>query len=192
MNDLPEGRDNFYDDRGRLTEPDGEIVEFAPRDGADVVALMPSRAYVERRTQRYRAISLLAVVVAAAGCGVHWLMERPAEIGGYVILIAFTALIAALGVRIWNATIRSAIILQIGRELDVRIATLRLRIDTRRGERLGLKASGDGELWKVYRLDPSGRPSLKFKLARAAFPALPAFFTERIAERWTDLDADEA
>ena len=179
-------QEGLYDDFGRLREPDGQVVELRGKADERVVALMPSRAYVEARSVRYRTLAAIGLAVSVAGCLVHWLATRRGDVGGYLIAVGFAAVGIGLATRIWNATMRAAIVLTIRPRLRLKVATVKLNVNTRLGEKLGLARSPDGRFWQVYHVD-RGRARLKLKLSAVAFPDLPTFFRDTLGDMWTDV-----
>jgi len=184
-NQVPQEQ-GLYDEFGRLREPDGQVVELRSKDGARVVALMPSRTYVQARSVRYRKLAALGLAVSVAACVVHWMATRRGDVGSYVIAVAFAAVAIALASRIWNATIRAAIVLTVRPHLRLKVATVKLDVNTRLGEKLGLSRSADDRFWQLYHVD-RGRARLKLKLSAVAFPDLPGFFRDTLGDMWTDV-----
>jgi len=178
--------EGLYDDFGRLREPDGQVVELRGKAGERVVALMPTRSYVEARSVRYRKLAAVGLAVSVAACLVHWLVTRRGDVGGYLIAVGFAAVGVGLASRIWNATMRAAIVLTVRPHLCLKVATVKLNVNTRLGEALGLARSADGRFWQLYHVDRD-RARLKLKLSAAAFPDLPAFFRDTIPDMWTDV-----
>lgn len=182
--------DQIYDEHGRLTEPDGQVILLRRSEEESTWVLMPARAYVEGRSVRYRNYCGAAIVLSLAGCLVHWLVVRPQDVGGYVITTAFVALTAALALKVWNSAIRAGIVVTVGRRVRISIATVKLLVHPMLHERLGLSRSKDGRYWRLYHIDPAQK-RMKFMLAHEAFPTLPEFLKKIIADTLIDLDAAE-
>ena len=169
----------------------GQVVELKRTEKETVFALMPTRAYVEARSVRYRTLCLVAILATGVACLVHWLVRRPDTPDAYVIAVALAALAMALALKTWNATIRAGIVLTVGRRVRFRIATIKLTVHPMLGEKLGLARSANGRLWNICHVD-RGRPRLKFRLAVEAFPGLPAFFNQTLPDAWQDMrEADD-
>lgn len=180
--------DQIYDDRGRLTEPDGQVILLRRSGEESTWVLMPERVYVEARAGRYRNYCGAALGLALVGCLVHWLVVRPQDLGGYVITTAFVALAAALALKIWNSAIRAGLLVTVGRRVRLSIATVKLLVHPMLQERLGVSRSEDGRFWRLYHIEPGGK-RMKFMLAREAFPRLPEFLKKTVGESLVDLDA---
>jgi len=180
--------DQIYDDRGRLTKPDGQMLTLRKTDDETVTCLMPSGAYIRTRSVRYRSWCLWAGALAVLGSAAHWLIVRPETIDAYVLAVPCVTVFMALAVRIWNATLRAGITLNVGRRVRVAIATVKFTVHPMLHERLGLRRSDDGQLWEIYHVDPARRrPQLRLKLSHDAFPTLPDFLDKTLGETWEDL-----
>jgi hypothetical protein len=178
--------DQIYDDHGRLTEPDGQMLTLRKTDDETIYCLMPTRAYVRSRSVRYRSWCLWAMGLTVLGCATHWLIVRPETIDTYVLTVPCVTVFMALAVRIWNASMRAGITLKVGRRVRVTIATVKFTVHPMLHERLGLKLSDDGQLWEIYHIDPAQR-RLRLKLSHAAFPTLPKFLDQTLGDAWEDL-----
>jgi hypothetical protein len=180
--------DQIYDQDGRLKEPDAQILLLRQSQDESVWVLMPTHAYVEAHTGRYRNYCGAALGLTFLGCLIHWLVTKPADLGGYVITTAFVALAAALALKIWNSAMRAGIVVTVGRRLQVSITAVKLLVHPMLGERLGLSRSKDGRLWQLHHIQPT-RTRLRFMVAHDAFPTLPQFLRDTVKESLVDLDA---
>ena len=180
--------EQIYDEHGRLTEPDGQMILLRQSDEESTWVLMPTRAYVAARTVRYRTYCGAAILLSAAGCLVHWLVVQPEDAGGYIILTAFVALTAALALKVWNKAIRAGLVVTVGRRVRLSIATVKVLVHPMLDERLGVLRSADGRYWRLYHIDPA-QERMKFMLAYEAFPTLAEFLKQTVAGSLIDMDA---
>lgn len=183
--------DQIYDDHGRLTEPDGQMLTLRKTDDETLYCLMPSGTYVRTRSLRYGPWCLGTMALAVLGSAAHWLIVRPETADAYILTVPCVTVFMALAVRIWNAAIRAGITLKVGRRVRMTIATVKFTVHPMLHERLGLRRSDDGRLWEVYHIDPA-QHRLRLKLSRDAFPTLPEFLNKTLGDAWDNLDTDNA
>jgi len=164
----------------------GTIVELKAKDTERLFAIYPTREYVHRRSVRYRWPLLVTLAAVVLGCLVDYAVTRRTNTGTYVTTGLMWLLAAGFLAFIWNATMRAALQVTLGRTLNIKAATVRLVIDPRIGEKLALRRSPDGRLWHVCRTS-HGYSALKFKLAVEAFPNLPDFFKEKTPDLFQEL-----
>jgi len=170
----------------------GTVIELNPKDKdpwTRMFAVYPALEYVRRRSVGYRWPMLAAAGLVILALAVESLATGGVRPERWFIIATTVVLPVAFALFVWNLTMRAALTVTIGRTIHLRIGTLRLVIDPRIGEKLGLQRSADGRLWNVYRTSYGFR-ALKFRLAAEAFPKLADFFREHMIEHFEEMKSE--